>query len=364
MNICLIGNNLTSLALAKNLINKKINVTIYHKKKKRIRLKTRTLAISKNNFEFLKKEIIKLSSKFFWKVNEIQIYNEKNTNKEILNFNNKNKELFSIIKYDEIFDNISKKLIKNKLFKKKIISNHFLEKISTDNDFDLIINCESNNYIDNKFFYKRINKDYKSQAYTSILKHRPIENKKAVQIFSKFGPIAFLPVSQNKTSVVFSIMQSKNILSTEQVKNLIKHYNQKYKIESFEKLEKFKLSSSNLRKYYHKNILAFGDSIHKIHPLAGQGFNMTLRDIKIISNIIQNKIDLGLNLDESVLEEFQNKIKHLNFLFSNGIDFIYEFFKFDNKFNNNYSNTLSRYFKNNKMINNFLFNIADRGLIV
>jgi 2-octaprenyl-6-methoxyphenol hydroxylase len=159
-------------------------------------------------------------------------------------------------------------------------------------------------------------------------------------------------------------MQSKNILSTEQVKNLIKHYNQKYKIESFEKLEKFKLSSSNLRKYYHKNILAFGDSIHKIHPLAGQGFNMTLRDIKIISNIIQNKIDLGLNLDESVLEEFQNKIKHLNFLFSNGIDFIYEFFKFDNKFNNNYSNTLSRYFKNNKMINNFLFNIADRGLIV
>ena len=35
-----------------------------------------------------------------------------------------------------------------------------------------------------------------------------------------------------------------------------------------------------------KNILSFGDLIHKVHPLAGQGFNMTIRDIKSLSNII------------------------------------------------------------------------------
>ena len=34
MNICLIGDSLTSLALAKNLINKKIKVSLYHSKKK------------------------------------------------------------------------------------------------------------------------------------------------------------------------------------------------------------------------------------------------------------------------------------------------------------------------------------------
>ena len=53
-----------------------------------------------------------------------------------------------------------------------------------------------------------------------------------------------------------------------------------------------------MRSYYHKNILAFGDLIHKIHPLAGQGFNMTIRDIKILNDIIQKKIDLGLPLDQ------------------------------------------------------------------
>ncbi len=34
MNVCIIGGGLTSLSLAKNLINKKINVDIYQKKKK------------------------------------------------------------------------------------------------------------------------------------------------------------------------------------------------------------------------------------------------------------------------------------------------------------------------------------------
>ena len=38
-----------------------------------------------------------------------------------------------------------------------------------------------------------------------------------------------------------------------------------------------------------KNILSFGDALHKIHPLAGQGFNMTVRDAKILSDLI-NKI--------------------------------------------------------------------------
>ena len=71
------------------------------------------------------------------------------------------------------------------------------------------------------------------------------------------------------------------------------------------KLKIFELKSFNLRSYYHNNILAFGDLLHRIHPLAGQGFNMTIRDIKILNNIIKNKIDLGLPIDSSVNNEFE-----------------------------------------------------------
>ena len=86
-----------------------------------------------------------------------------------------------------------------------------------------------------------------------------------------------------------------------------------------------------MRSYYHKNVLAFGDLLHRIHPLAGQGFNMTIRDIKILNEIIQNKIDLGLPLDSRLNLEFENSQKHKNYIFSSGIDLIHEFFNLKEK---------------------------------
>ena len=38
---------------------------------------------------------------------------------------------------------------------------------------------------------------------------------------------------------------------------------------------------------------------------------MTLRDLEILLNEIQNKIDLGLSIDSSILDEFQKKNKTL-----------------------------------------------------
>ena len=63
-------------------------------------------------------------------------------------------------------------------------------------------------------------------------------------------------------------------------------FNTKYEITKIGTISKFGLSSSNLRNYYKSNILAFVDLLHKVHPLAGQGFNMSLRDIICFSKLI------------------------------------------------------------------------------
>ncbi len=120
--------------------------------------------------------------------------------------------------------------------------------------------------------------------------------------------------------------------------------------------------SVNLRNYYHKNILAFGELIHKIHPLAGQGFNMTVRDIQILLEIIQNRIDLGLPINSSVNKEFQKNTKHTNFIFSNGIDFIYEFFNYEGNLKSNFLINSIKYFGKQNSLNNMLKKIADTGL--
>ncbi|MDA9615900.1 FAD-dependent monooxygenase [Candidatus Pelagibacter sp.] len=363
MNICIIGDSLTSLSLAKNLINKKINVYLYHKNKIKNLSSSRTIGISKNNLEFFRKEIQKISKKMFWEIKKIEIYSEKLKKENLLNFENSKDNLFYMVKNDRLYLSLINEISKNKYFIKKLIKkNSFYTDIQKDNKYDLIINCESGNFLSNKFFTNKIDKKYDNIAYTTILKHKKIANNIAIQIFTKNGPIAFLPISNSETSVVCSLDTRNEKYNNEDVLKLIKINNPKYKIEKINKLDSFKLSSSNLRNYYHHNILAFGDLLHRIHPLAGQGFNMTIRDIKVLAEIIQNKIDLGMQLDSSILFNFEKETRNKNFLFSNSIDFIYEAFNFDKKIKSKtFSNILKTIGKNKTLTNNFI-KLADKGL--
>ena len=361
MNIALIGNNLANLVLSKILIKMGIKVCLYYYKNNFKISPTRTIAISKSNVDFLK-EIGLDPSKFSWPVKNIKIFNEKNKSKEIIEFNYQDKYLFLLVKNNLFFNFLKKKLDKNKNFSRKILLDSFNLSNLLNSKYDLIINSESNNILSKKFFSKRIKKNYNSEAITTIINHEVNNNETAFQIFTKFGPLAFLPYSKYQTSIVFSYNKPNIKISDSDLKILISNYNKFYKINSFSVFEKFNLNFSTSKNYYHNNLLCFSDNLHKIHPLAGQGFNMTLRDIKTLSQIIDERINLGLPLDSFVLREFCNKTKHLNQLFSTGIDLIYEFFKLENKIDNNYTNQFVKYFANNKFLKNQVPKFADKGL--
>ena len=363
MNVCIVGDGLTSLSLAKNLINKKVNVHIYQEKKINKLTPDRTIGIAKNNLDFFKKEILEIPLKKIWPIKKIEIYSEKLRNQKILNFENNNKDLFYMIKNNEFYKLLNNKLLKSKLFKRIIIKKENLyKKLLKENNYDLIINCDSQSFLSKKYFSKKISKDYSNIAYTTILKHEKLKNNIAIQIFTKSGPIAFLPISNDQTSVVCSLEIKKNKYTNLEEINLININNPKYKIKKILKISKFKLKSSNLRSYHYKNILAFGDLLHRIHPLAGQGFNMTIRDIKILSEIINNKINLGIQLDASIFKEFEKKAKHVNFIFSYGIDFIYELFNFDKKIKDQNLNKILRIFGKNKSLTQTFIKFANNGL--
>jgi len=362
MNVCIIGEGLTSLALAKNLINKKINVHIYYKTKIQKKITSRTIGISKNNLEFFKKEIFEITKINYWKIKKIEIYSQKVKNENIFNFNNEKDDLFYMVKNERLYELLKKEVLESKFIKRIAIDKKLNEKNLNKKNYDLIINSDPNNFIAKKYFTKKIKKNYFNVAYTAIFKHKKIENNTAVQVFTEFGPIAFLPISSNETSVVCSLDTKSKRFSNSEIIELINKNNPKYSINKIFGINSFKLSSSILRNYYQKNILAFGDLLHRIHPLAGQGFNMVIRDIKILSEIIQNKIDLGLHLDISILRDFENQAKNKNFMFSNGIDFIYEFFSLEKKLKiKNLTKILKVVGKNNNF-NNLLIKIADRGI--
>ena len=123
MNICIIGNSLTGLSLAKNLVNKKINVHFYHENKFKNFSSSRTIGISKNNLEFFRKEIHRVPKNLFWEIDKIEICSEKLENEKLLRFENSKNHLFYMIKNDDLYGLLINELSKSKYFKKKIIKN-------------------------------------------------------------------------------------------------------------------------------------------------------------------------------------------------------------------------------------------------
>ncbi len=358
MKICLIGKNLTNFVLAKNLSNKNLDVDILFESHKEKKLSQRTLAISKENFNFLSKINNRMKIKV-WPIKNIKVYSYKKNLKELLEFKKKDKENFFLVKYIDILKNFEKVCKLNKNIKFKKFNYHLKSKQSfLEKNYKLIINSDKKN----NFNYKKIEKNYNSTAYTGILDHKiKKKNNEAVQIFTKYGPLAFLPLSETKTSIVFSILNSFKI-NENQIFDLIKKYNFNYKINKINKFEKAHIKFFMPKSYLNKNTLFFGDILHSIHPLAGQGFNMTIRDIKILSSLIDEKTELGLELDNSLFHDFEKKTKHLNYTFGLGIDFIHEFFKIDNKTNNLLSNSIFSILGKNKLLKKYANLIADKGI--
>ena len=354
MRVCILGNGLSAISLAKALVNQNIYVHIFTEKKELKLNKSRTLGISNNNIHFFNKYIINIE-KLIWKLKKIEIFSENLKKENLLNFENDNNYLFSTVKNYDLYELLIKGLNKNKYYKKKLYRGKSLSFI---NEYDLIINCDYFHHITKKYFNKKIVKEYNSRAYTTIIKHENILNDSAIQIFTKKGPLAFLPISNKETSIVYSINKKE-----ENIEELIKSYNFRYKINEIGKIDSFKLKFLNLRSYYHNNILAFGDLLHRIHPLAGQGFNMTIRDIKTFINIIKNRNELGLPLDISVNDEFENSLKHKNYIFSNGVDLIHKFFNLERKTKNTILSKSIQVLGKNPSINKMFTKIADRGII-
>ena len=180
--------------------------------------------------------------------------------------------------------------------------------------------------------------NYKQSAIICKVKHEHPHNNIAQEIFLPHGPFAILPLnSPNQSGIVWTE-------TNEIAKTLIKLDKEKLEFFLREKFTNY-LGEVNLisdivsypleliisKKYYHNHIMLIGDSAHSIHPIAGQGFNLAVRDMKALSMICKKYSNIGLSIGcYQALSEYQDLRKNdtlimaiitdsLNKLFSNDI---------------------------------------------
>ena len=89
---------------------------------------------------------------------------------------------------------------------------------------------------------------------------------------------------------------------------------------------------------------------------------MNIRDIKYLSKEIDQKISLGLLIDNTILEEFENRRKSNNAVFAGTIDFIYEFFQLESRSPKIFSEKLFKLLNNSKLLTKYGSIIADKGI--
>ena len=380
--ICIIGGSLTGLmsAISLSRLNCEIDLVIGNLNEK---LKSnRTVAISQDNYFFLKNlNIFKLGKNEFWPCSKVKLYTETKSQKfaEAFEFNNyikQQNQIFYMIENSKLIKNLINKIkeiksisvIKNETIY-EIANSGSLKSIKFNNfksKYNLVIVCAGNNsnLVKNIFPNTQLEHPYNETSIATILTHLSTENNTARQIFLDNEILALLPISNTKTSIVWFVKKNgykkKNLVIKKKIKNYTKNFYKKIKFtNSIEQVDlKFLIRS----KYYEDRILLFGDALHTVHPFCGQGFNMTLRDLCSLEEILKDKLDLGLDIGRTdILSEFSKEVKPRNFVHSMGINFIKSFFSFRGKSFNRSRYNILKILNDSNFVKDKFFDIADKG---
>jgi 2-octaprenyl-6-methoxyphenol hydroxylase len=175
---------------------------------------------------------------------------------------------------------------------------------------DLLIICEGHNSRIKKFYFTReMQKYYNQTALTFNVVHDKPHNGTAVEHFMSSGPFAILPLKDlNSSGVVWTLPTAecevvKSLPLPEFEYQVQQHFGDflgKLRIDS--KIGVYPLKAYHTHNYFHQRIVLIADSAHIIHPLAGQGLNMGIKDIEVLTNLIHNN-----GISDSTLKKYQTQ---------------------------------------------------------
>lgn len=153
---------------------------------------------------------------------------------------------------------------------------------------------------------------YHQSAIVMTVGHERPHEGKAVEHFLPAGPFARLPLTGNRSCVVWSegTAAAERLLALPRVL-LLDELEQRFGLELGElaildEPKAFPLGFQIARHFVADRLALVGDAAHVIHPIAGQGINMGLRDVAALAEAVTDAARLGLDVGgPEVLERYQ-----------------------------------------------------------
>ncbi|SMH56043.1 UbiH/UbiF/VisC/COQ6 family ubiquinone biosynthesis hydroxylase [Azospirillum agricola] len=153
---------------------------------------------------------------------------------------------------------------------------------------------------------------YDQSAIICTIRHSEPNKGIALEHFFPTGPFAVLPMTENRCSIVWSEKTSlvKTYLGlpdAEFIEELTRRSGGYLgDIELLTRREAWPLSVLLAERFIAGRLALIGEAAHAIHPIAGQGLNLGMRDVAALAEVIVDAHRLGLDVGgPEVLARFQ-----------------------------------------------------------
>ena len=177
--------------------------------------------------------------------------------------------------------------------------------------------------------------DYDQSGIVVTVGHEREHHGRAEEHFLPAGPFAILPLTGKRSSLVWTEKRKEAArivgLSDDEFHGELErrfglHLGE---VKALDKPRAFPLSYFVARSFIAERMALVGDAAHVIHPIAGQGLNLGLKDVAALAEVVVDAARLGIDFGQSdVLERYQRwrrfdtmamglATNSLNFLFSN-----------------------------------------------
>ncbi len=177
--------------------------------------------------------------------------------------------------------------------------------------------------------------EYDQSGIVVTVGHERDHHGRAEEHFLPAGPFAILPLTGKRSSLVWteSRKEAGRIVALGE-EEFHAELEQRFglhlgEIKALDKPRAFPLGYFVARSFIAERLALVGDAAHVIHPIAGQGLNMGLKDVAALAEVVVDAARLGMDPgDAGVLERYQRwrrfdtmamgvATNSLNLLFSN-----------------------------------------------
>ena len=149
--------------------------------------------------------------------------------------------------------------------------------------------------------------DYGQSAVIANVTPALPHNNVAYERFTDQGPIAFLPMRGHRCSVVWTVPAGEaDELAGLDDEVFLHQLQQRFgfrlgRLQQVGRRQVYPLKLIETTQVVRDRVVVVGNAAHAIHPVAGQGFNLALRDIAMLAELVASASDPG---DSRILQSY------------------------------------------------------------